>query len=438
MLAGRVSTILASLVGVRLITEYVSPGPFGAFSLILGLALLACGILASSLLAGGQRIYADQTTPLDKQLARQQIHNLLRKGQFSVVTLFLLGAGVFLFFQPQQTIWVFIVFSFAIIIETERTLDINLLLISRRQKVVALWQSIELWLRPFLIIGCVLWLSATPTSMAIGHVLSVLIVLLLFRLLPIQLEGTEPSTQHTETPDTEDHTDQARRKELSEQIKRSIVTYTLPLLPLALLGRIHAIGDRYLLGGMLGVKEVGLYVAIYGLLSQALMNVGSVIGLTLYPNFINALRDKNDTLRRRLSWLWPGSVFLLSLTVGCCFLFLQDFILQLILARPYHAGAHLIKWLMPGFIFLNVAISFSQQLYAYSETKLILYGEIFGAIVSLALAVPFIYWMGAKGAALACTLYYFLYLLAQALLLVIARKRWERKEATTNDTETKE
>ncbi len=209
--------------------------------------------------------------------------------------------------------------------------------------------------------------------------------------LTLHLEGREEHPELATRPTDSD------RDNISVLLRR----YALPLAPLAIFGWLSGMGDRYVIGGMLGLEQAGLYAAAYGLASRPFLALFGVIETTIRPILQNAIAHQDMAavfvVKRRFI-----VVTICCATLGVLgFVALTPVMVSLFLADEYHVAGELIPYIALGYALYMMSCVFARFCYAFDDTKSVLLLTIAGAAVGLATMVPAIYFFGLIGAALA-------------------------------------
>ena len=91
---GQFLVALATLLGVRLLTEVISPAVYGSVALIIGLAALGQNLFSSPLLNAAYRFYAELGGKGTVQF-RTILEKPLRWTTLGLVALLLVGGGIY-------------------------------------------------------------------------------------------------------------------------------------------------------------------------------------------------------------------------------------------------------------------------------------------------------------------------------------------------------
>lgn len=400
VLVGQVGAALGVLVGIRVLTEYVPPQIYGMVILYLGAIALSLGSLVTPVSQAVIRFYPEY--------AKGEIHSF-RSSIYAVLAKRVLFFFLFLacsyplltyYFDVSGT--VILLCILLLLLDGLRSLETSILNAAQKQKTYALMSLAEAWGRPFLAVLAVQYLGVSVEVILIAYALTSSLILLTFYL------ATDPEVSPQEGD--------ARRT--AAFLPKEIARYSLPLVPMAALGWMNGLGDRYLIGGMLGLEEAGVYAAVYGLMSRPFLMASGAVELTLRPHYNQLVAQKKHHEASRLLLKW---LLLVGAVVGAGFgliALLDSYLIQLLLAEKYHGGLQLMLWIAGGYVLLAVSDVFVKVCYAYGYTGRILAIQIVGAVLSLTSAVAGIHFYGLVGAAMAVPFYYFFIL----VITVIAAK----------------
>jgi len=401
---GQIVSAIGTLVGIRLLTEYVPPAIFGSVSLFLGMTSLFSGLFCAPTLQAALRYYPEETQKGRIQLLRYSIEKILKRNTLLLIG-FILTGGAILSSATHVSYWIFVLLAGLFLVDVIRGIEINLLTAARRQRPYALWNAAEAWLKPAAAIVIVILLGATLQSVLFGYIMATVIGLLLVFTL-VKREGILDGSpiQDSDTA-------------LAYQIRK----YAIPLIPLAIVGWISSLSDRYIIGGLVGLEQVGIYAAVYGLASRPFLMAGVIIELTLRPTYFDAISTGQDILEKKIFNVWLGITIAVCAFGLIAIMFLHSQLEDLLLAKEYRNTVTLMPWIAFGYSLLVISNVIEKPCYAYKKTKLILYIQTSGAIASIIIGIPLVYYWGLQGAAVAVPLYFGTQLLISIYLARQAR-----------------
>ena len=379
--------VLGQLVGVRLLTEILPPAVFGEFSLWLGIVALAAAGLANPTMQAMLRYYPEYALQgngwLVKTVAREQLVKLIAW----TFPAFLAGAiSALMFGWANMTVLGLLIALVAV--EIARMQSTALLNVVSAHRAYGIWLVAEAWGRPFLAWTLVKSLGVSlPLVLAGFLVASLCIWAVMRRSVPHDRKVPAVVTA---------------RSALVDRFWK----YSLPLLPLGLLGWVSGMADRYMISALLSPADVGLYVAIYGLASRPMLMFGGIVETTIRPAYQSALvegdnRRAHNYLRKWAFLIVLGSLMAIALAwVG------HPWLAHILLGEQYRSVSYLLPWIVGGYaLYLQYQVV-GRVCYAHGATLSILLVEGFGALLAIILGFICIKQAGLWGAALAVSLYY--------------------------------
>ncbi len=408
--AGQGASALATLVGLRLITEVVPPAVYGAVALALGVVALAHGLTAGPIMQAVLRFYPDLAADGRAQVLRKAALGALRKPiALASGALALAGLG-WVLAHPQEA-WL-VAFSLALFLaEVARSVEVTFLNAARRQRAMALLTTADAWLRPLAAVALVWTLGASSAAVIAGYVVGGLLALGGFKLL---VRAEAPSANHAA----------AGIPSFDSEVARRLRAYALPLTPLPLIGWVSGQADRYLLGGMAGVEAAGLYAALYGLASKPFLMFSASVELALRQPYYARVSAADVAGERFALAVWLAVVLAGAVALYLAFWLFHAEIAVLVLAAEYRAHSALMGWIAAGYVLLAAAQVLARVCYAHHDTRGVTWVEAAAAALSLIVAVPLIYCHGIEGAAWAVPIYF-----GAQLLLAAGRARWAWRRA---------
>ncbi|TYK70590.1 lipopolysaccharide biosynthesis protein [Comamonas sp. Z3] len=398
------------LIGVRLLTEISPAEIFGQFSLILGIIILIANGFVNPTMQAVFTYYPKFSKKGEVndlwEITQSQVSRLLF---FLSPVLLILSIACLLFGYLTIIDLIFVVFL--IFFEVLRLEHVTFLNAKRSHKVSSIWIVCDSWLRPLFGAGVVYIFDSSLTALLagslVGAVLSYFFVKSFLdkdfkiRIVKSKIEGNS--------------------------LNQEIWIYTLPLLPLGIIGWISGMSDRYIIGGLLTATDVGLYVAIYSLASKPILMMGSVVESAIRPVYVAAVIEKNFRQQNKYIIAWG---FLITAGVSVALLtayFFQSYIARLFLGESYRDAAHLLPWIIAGNGLLVLSYVANRICYTHKNTRAILVTEFFGALISVGVGILFIYHYGLSGAAIAVPIYFG----AQCLIAFLFAKKhikWKVKQ----------
>jgi O-antigen/teichoic acid export membrane protein/lysophospholipase L1-like esterase len=386
--AGQAATAVAVLVGTRLLTELLPPAVYGTVGLLLGVMAFGRNLACTPLLQAALRFHPDavRTGGIDA-LRRVVTGDLLRVA--SLIGLALAVGGALVGPSLGVPLTPFLLLGVLLLADVARGLELNLLNAARRQAAFALWSAADAWARPALAVAAVAALGATPSAVLLGFLVASAGLWVPTR----RVSATATHGAGTGAGDVDG---------LRKQVRR----YALPLSGLALAGWVSSVGDRYLIAAWLGTREVGLYAAVYGLVSAPFLMAQSVIESSLRPVYFDAVAggDHGRAARTLSTWAWTTAAVGLAGTILAAVAHRP--LATLALGGEYRDASPLMPWIAGGYALLTLAHVFEKPCYAYRKTGWVLAIQAGGALACVTAVPVLVHLRGTAGAAQAVPLYF--------------------------------
>ncbi|TZG11393.1 lipopolysaccharide biosynthesis protein [Comamonas thiooxydans] len=380
---------IGQLIGIRFLTEISPAEIFGRYSLILGLIILIANGFVNPTM---QAVF----TYYPKFSQSGEVHDLweIAQGQVSRLLFFLspvllIIAIVCLIFDYLTIIDLFFVI-FLIFFEVLRLEHVTFLNAKRSHKVSSIWIVLDSWLRPLFGAGFVYIFESSLTFLLAGSLAGAVISYFFVKSFldkEFKLRIVKPKNE-------------------DNSLNKEIWLYTLPLLPLGIIGWISGMSDRYIIGGLLSATDVGLYVAIYSLASKPILMMGSVIESAVRPVYVSAVIERNFRQQNKYILSWSALIIVgVSIAFFVAYFF-QSYIARVFLGESYRDVSHLLPWIIAGNGLLVLSYVANRICYTHKNTRAILVTEFYGALISVGVGIIFIYRYGLNGAALAVPIYF--------------------------------
>lgn len=376
------------LLGIRALTELAPPQVYGAVTLVLGISALGLGTLYGPVMQAVLRYFT--------QYSREELSNfryvvmriLFRRTVWSAA---ILGVTWPLAHYVWGISWTLVVWVLPLVIcDGLRTLETVLLNAARKTAKHALLSAGEAWAKPIGAISALLILGPRAESILAGYTIATGAVLYVY--------------YRWGNPDAMLKWRIAMRED--PKIRSSIEKYARPLLPSSAIGWLNGVGDRYLIGLMIGVEQVGIYSAIYGLISRPFLMSANIVELTIRPSYYSCVEKANRLASRKLLWKWFGITASIATIGFLATYFAKDVFIGLLLAQEYWVAVDLMPWIAWGYGLLVLAQVFEKVCFAYSRTGTVLFIQSLGGAVGLLAAYIGIKQQGLIGAAMAVPVYF--------------------------------
>jgi len=376
---------LGQLAGIRLLTEILPPVVFGEISLWMGTVALVSAGIASPTMQALLRYYPEYALlgqgATVKTVARQQLFKLI----LWIFPILMIGviAALKVGWINISTLAILLAIVTVEIIRMQSCAYLNAI---RSRLAFSIWAVVESWSRPLLAYWLVVHVGVDIQPVLMGYFLASLLTWMIMRLFVPREPITLASDQKI--------------------LHKRFWQYTLPLLPLGILGWISGMADRYMIGALLSPADVGLYVAIYGLASRPMLILGNIIETTIRPAYQHALIAED--YRRAQNYLknWILLIVLVSFLAIFTTYIGHPWLALIMLGEHYRSVSYLLPWIVGGYALLTLSHIANRVCYANEATQRILLVETTGALCAVVIGFICIKLAGLWGAALAVSLYY--------------------------------
>ncbi len=387
---GQVIYSLGLLAGIKAITSMVPPSVYGLLALYIALLNLCSGIFARPFIHAGLRFYHDAAGKDEFARLRAVLGGLLQRSSAVVVLLIFSGGLIYVQISRRAGFSLPFLLAALLIADIWRSYESSLLNAARNQRRFALWLAVEGWFRPAGAVVAIHYWEPSAEAILAGYTAGAFLALAVFN----RPSAVEPPALA------------GRLKEDRESLRNKVVEYAKPLFGLALVGWISSTGDRYLLAGMMGMQEVGIYAAAYGLIIRPFMLVETVVELTVRPLYFQAVACGQSEREKRILAIWlglAGSVCLIGIVMV---FFLKDWITSVFLGAGFEQSSQLMPYIAAGASLAAMSHVLEKPFYAHLQTRPVLVIQSLVAAFGLFTTFVCIRWWGLPGAARAVPIYY--------------------------------
>lgn len=385
-----VSQIIAALgqiIGVRLLTEALSPAVFGQVILLLGVATLATSLLVNPTMQALLRYYpefaeVDGRASVERTALQRIMRNSLLALPLSI-PLGVLGVAAGWF-----SLTIMILLFILVAVDGLRMLRTTILNASRQHHRYGAWQIGEAWGRPLLAYGAIVWLGI-HTEIILGAY--IVTSLTLYGLMNHSIDP-RPIVTHSRTL-------------VEDDLLHKFVKYGMPLIPLGVLGWISGMADRYMIGSLLSAENVGLYGAAYGLASRPMLMLSSVAEIAIRPVYTTAVVRHDLEASRKCLVVWFAVVSTAGIATCVLFALFHQQLAHILLGPGFREASHFMPWIAAGYSLLALYHISVRVCLAHDAPQAVTLTEAAGAVLAVATGFIFIKTSGASGAALAVPIF---------------------------------
>jgi len=419
VLAGQGIAFVGSFIGIKVLTGALGPAGYGE----LALGLTIAGLFNMYLYGPLANVVARFFSVYRERNELAVYFGVLKRGH-----LLLAGALVILAVLAGALIWPWLGRPWALIGVTATlyaiVAGINASFVSlqsaiRQRQVVALHQAGDVWLRTGLSIVFVYLAGASGSSALLGYVLGTLLVTFSQAFFACRSPEIAPWWGGG-SPD----------REQNRSCRQEFSAYAASFAGFAAFAAISMYADRWVIQGVFGVREVGIYAAIYQIAAAPVNLLFAMINQLMVPIIFEragamtctAQITESEALIRQTITI---STVLSLIVVGVALL-LGEPIVRLLTSSRY-AEYHQLLWLtVAGLAVFNIGQLFALRGISRNRPTMYLWPKGSQAAAFLLLAYPLARFQGLAGVVVALCLSSFVYLGA----VLAANRRLAPKRST--------
>ncbi len=399
----QIAMVIIYAIGFRFVTQYYSPEIYGKFTLLSGGLTIAAGLLLNPLFAIDVRFFPEYRERGMANWFRGRITRLLMVSLSVLAFVTAIVSVIWSILDDWYLMLVGLILFLTLVAQCVFTVDTNTHSINRRQDRLALIRVLRVGAYPVIGLGLALLWNASLYGLLIATGAAYVLPWSLSRLLGWQRK--KPDTVSADESD-------------GLALRSAMGHYGIPFVVLAVANWVSAVGDRYLLAVNLDYADIGIYAAIYGLISQPYLMLAGGLSQWLRPVLFDAVSKGDVSLAHRLlrRWLAIGLVF--SLAGGTILYFGSDLVLTILLSEKYHYEGRLILYLLIANVMLVATSTFSHHLMAAKHTAAQIRPLVIGATTNVVCNLALVPSMGLDGAGLATAISFSVHALLMGLAVV--------------------
>lgn len=385
---GNAVAAVATLAGVRLITEHVAQSLYGAFVLLNGVLALLQGITYFPVAQAALRFYPDYSAAGAPHALRRYLFTVFaRRWCWTVVALAVVGTvDAMTSRRVSSAAWVLLAVMFAL--EAWKTIEIVMHNAARRQAAYAALLASDGIARAVGPVVGVWTLGPSLESLFLGQCAGLSLVLVFLAVFShgCALAGVKADLSG------------AKAVHLEGRVKR----FAAPLALLPFAGWLSGVGDRYIVGGMLGLAQAGIYAAAYGLVSRPMLMVGGIVDATMRQVLYAAVADNDLERERKAVFLWLGVSGAAGVALALSVAYGNRRLVHWLLAAEYRdVAVQLLPWIAIGYVPVLANQALERLLYARGRTRTVVLLQCAGGIAAVVGAVIGARCLGLSGVAIA-------------------------------------
>jgi O-antigen/teichoic acid export membrane protein len=400
---GRSLSFIGVFLNMKLLTSLLGPAEYGKLAIgmtITGIiSMFAYGVFNNVLF----RFYSIHVT---QGTIYSFFHNL--KKIHSYLSLFFVFAAIVVFVVTAQLHggqkWAWLI-ALAILYSISEGINGSFQAINnarRKRKVVALCGAFDKWLRPAIAAALIMGFGAKGTFAMAGY-LACSIILLLVQGQILVGDGEIRSKLLVKETDTNK----------SNSYLRDYLRYATPFLVWAGFGMLSSFGDRWVLQGAFGEKEVGIYVALYQLANAPMALLFAMLSEFINPIVYQRISTdmSNETVRKCTSILTKSilGIIAIILPVASIGLLFGDTVVRTLTSTQFVGHTSVLAFLGIALLLFNVGQVYTTIGCALNRPAVYMWPKAIYSILFILLALVFIKTFALAGMAIALCISSLLY-----------------------------
>lgn len=406
---GSLLTMLAGLVTFPLLTRTFSVSDYGAMSLIAATLTVSVAVgkvgVQHSILRYHSEIVAGKSPYTLPQFYSTILFGMLTSGAL-IVALVVVGtrlAPAGWLGDPKLPL-LFAIAGFIILAQVLESALLNFLRAEQKSATILKYQVAKKYLGLALIVAAIVLVSRTLSAFYTAALLTeTLAVLALAYLLFRRAKRPLPTTANFSRP-----------------LYRELLSFGIPMMiGYELSGLILAVGDRYVINGMIGSESLGLYSAAYNLCQYVQAVVVTSVGQAVMPIYMEIWAQKGPEETASFLNRSLRSYVLLGVPVVAGIAAVGPELLPSLASEKYADAGVILPWVMAGMILDGTTSMLGAGLFIQRRTRTIMAIVLSCAALNLGLNVILLPRIGILGSAIATMISY----AATSVVLAIAGHR---------------
>ena len=397
---GQGTAVIGALLGIRILSEMMTPSEYGLLALGMTLATFSGQTLFGPLCAGAGRFYALAQEAGELRLYLKGVRKLVLFA--SGIILAMAGGVTIVTALAGGSHWLPLIIAALIFsaVTGFNSLASGIQNVARQRAIVALHAAMASWGRFVVAAGLMLMLGVSSAVAMWGYVIATAIVLgsqyLFFRPILQSAQAEITTGQNT-----------------SEQWQAKILRYSWPFATWGVFASFQVVSDRWALAMFSSATDVGLFSVLYqlgyypvALFTEMLVTVVSPILFQRAGDGVSSQRLGNAGALTR--WIM-SAVLLVAVAIFLVTFFVHDWIFHMFVAKQYASVSHLLPWLiLSSGIFAAGQVLSIDRMNAL-DTKALIAPKVITAIMGGLLNILGAYLYGLEGVVAASLLFSVIY-----------------------------
>lgn len=414
IVVGQLAAVLGALVGIRALTELMSPDVYGQLALGMTLALIAGQALIGPLSAGASRFFASASEVGELKPYILGIRKLL--WIITIIILLLTVVIVVSVFASAYKTWIpLIVVAVVFALLTGYNNIANAIQNAARQRiVVALHSGLAPWLRILFAVFLIYLFGASSTNVISGYVVATVIILisqyLFFKPVLYTAKHQQGATNNT-----------------SNIWQIRIFDYSWPFATWGMFAAVHLASDRWALATFNSQAEVGFFAVLYQLGYFPVAIFTEMLVSLISPVLFQRAGDGSSIHRInnavKLNVKMVCIVLLATVLIFTLTGLAHKFIFSIFVAKQYASISYLLPWVVLSAGLVSAGHVFSLSRMSSLESKGLIIPKVGSAIIGITLNILGAYFYGLQGVVFAQLLFSVIYFGWMALQYLTFSKR---------------
>ena len=388
--------VIAGLVTFPLLTRVFPVADYGIMNLVaatltVSVALGKVGVQHSILR------YESEIRAGKGRYTMPQLYSTTQIGMLSTAAFVMLFVGVGAHLVPlswlgdERVRKLFSIASFLIVVQVAESAFINFLRAEQKTTLLMKYNVAKKYLGLGLILVAVLVLSSTLTSFYTATVISeatsvAILAVILYR------SGSRPLPAFTD---------------FSRPLYRELLGFGIPMMiGYELSGIVLAVGDRYVIAGLIGKTPLGLYGAAYNLCQYVQAVIITSVGQAVMPIYIRMWDEKGQAETSAFITRSLRTYVLLAAPVVAGIAAVGPELLPALASEKYASATPVLSWVIAGMAVDGANSMMGAGLFIHRKTRIIMSIVLSCAALNIGLNFALIPRMGIVGSAIATLVSY--------------------------------
>lgn len=401
--------VIAGLVTFPLLTRVFSVADYGVMNLVaatltVSVALGKVGVQHSILR------YDSEIRAGKGRYTLPQLYSTTQIGMLATAVFVMLVVGLGAHFVPltwvgdQRVRNLFSIAAFLIIVQVEESAFVNFLRAEQQTTVLMKYQVAKKYFGLGFILFAVLLVSSSLTAFYSASVVSETLAVGLLGVF-LYRKGLRP---------------RPALEQFSRPLYVELLGFGVPMMiGYELSGIVLAVGDRYVIAGMIGDTQLGLYGAAYNLCQYVQAVLITSLGQAIMPIYMRMWDEKGVEETSAFITRSLRTYALLAAPVIAGFASVGPELLPALASEKYASAAPIIPWVIAGMVVDGTNSMLGAGLFIHRKTRVIMSIVLTGAALNIGLNLLLVPRIGIMGAAIATLISYS----GTALALCIAGRR---------------